>query len=136
MKKNKVIKAFYEDIISIMPSTETLPYEPWDKYGEICPLDTFVSSLAMIFAPEGVDYWEDCYTEEQGYEPFLKDLREIIDNFTKEDLKGITFSGQLSVFSELLDLKDLTEINFYLNAEEYFELAKEILEYAYDKLQE
>jgi len=55
-----------------------------------------------------VDYWEDCYTEEHGYEPFLKDLREIIDNFTKEDL---------------------------MDAEHYYKLAKDILEYAYDRLE-
>lgn len=134
MKKNEVIKAFCEDIIRAMPPNATLPYDPWDKYGDPTPIDMFVGALGNICVPQEGVYWFDIKTQE--YEQQLKDLREIIDTFTKEDLKGITFSGQLSVFSELLDLKDLTEINFYLHAEEYFELAKEILEYAYDKLTE
>lgn len=107
IKKNKVIEAFYEDIINNMPPTETIPYEPWDKYGEICPLDIFVMSLGEIFAPAGVR-WDELYDEEIGYEPFLKDLREIIENFTKEDL---------------------------MDAEDYYKLAKEILDYAYDRLE-
>lgn len=134
MKKNEVIKAFCEEIISTIPPNATLPYDPWDKYGDPSPIDMFVGALGNICVPQEEVDWFDI--ESQEYEEQLKDLREIIDTFTKEDLKEITFYGQLSVSSELLDLKDLTEINFYLNAEEYFELAKEILEYAYDRLEE
>jgi len=113
MKKNEIIQVFCEEIVNVIPADETFPYEPWDKYGDPSPIDGFVFALGDLFTPEG-KYWEDLYTEEQGYEPYLKELQEIIDNFTKEDL---------------------TDIKFYLGAEKYYKLAKDILEYAYDRLE-